>query len=230
MWVKSCRRTAGTRGHLPADVTTHARYANEEAQVCPGLRESKQGVPFVEKSVLSSCQPLEIPGNVIQSCSPKNHSARNSPGQQTQQHVVSGWKNRQTKQHAHTLTHRRYNRDTTHVLCRCTSWITFRPFQWLATSCSRSPCFSPCVTCAWFSSTPRLPVASYKNSFSMTEWRIRLEGSGQSSGTPFEKRLLRSVLLLHFISFPHVEIKTLQRTLGHVSSAAKANSNVLFYT
>lgn len=39
----------------------------------------------------------------------------------------------------------------------------------------------------------------------MTEWRIRLEGSGQSSGTPFEKRLLWSVPLLRFISFPHVE-------------------------
>lgn len=34
-------------------------------------------------------------------------------------------------------------------------------------------------------STRRLPVASYKNNFSMTEWRIRLGGSGQSSGTPF---------------------------------------------
>lgn len=28
-------------------------------------------------------------------------------------------------------------------------------------------------------SAPRLPVASYKNSFSMTEWRIRLEGNDQ---------------------------------------------------
>lgn len=35
------------------------------------------------KRLLSSCQPLEIPGNVIQSSSlKKNHSARNSPGQQ----------------------------------------------------------------------------------------------------------------------------------------------------
>lgn len=39
-------------------------------------------------------------------------------------------------------------------------------------------------------STPRLPVASYKNSFSMTEWRIRLEGNDQSSGTPFKDTLL----------------------------------------
>lgn len=70
-------------------------------------------------------------------------------------------------------------------------------------------------------------MASYKNSFSMTEWRIRLEGSGQSSGTPFEKRLLWSVLLLRFISFPHVETN-LQRAAGHVSSAAKPISKVLF--
>lgn len=68
-------------------------------------------------------------------------------------------------------------------------------------------CAFPCVTCAWFSSTPRLPVASYKNSFSMTEWRIRLEGSGQSSGTPFEKCLLWSLLVLCFIYFPRVEKK-----------------------
>lgn len=39
---------------------------------------------FVRRTLLSSCQPLEIPGNVIQSCSLKNHSARNSPGQQRQ--------------------------------------------------------------------------------------------------------------------------------------------------
>lgn len=41
----------------------------------------------------------------------------------------------------------------------------------------------------------------------MTEWRIRLEGSGPSSGTPFEKRWLWSALLLRSISLPDVEKK-----------------------
>lgn len=49
----------------------------------------------------------------------------------------------------------------------------------------------------------------------MTEWRIRLEGSGQSSGTPFEKRLLWSVLVLRFISFPHVEKKPPESSGAH---------------
>lgn len=40
------------------------------------------GMRSWEGCCFSSCQPLEIPGNVIQSCSLKNHSARNSPGQQ----------------------------------------------------------------------------------------------------------------------------------------------------
>lgn len=45
----------------------------------------------------------------------------------------------------------------------------------------------PCVCCmCMVLVNPRLPVASYKNSFSMTEWRNRLEGSDQSSGTPFK--------------------------------------------
>lgn len=64
-------------------------------------------------------------------------------------------------------------------------------------------CLSPvCAICARFLSTPRLPVASYKNSFSMTEWRIRLEGSGQSSGTPFKDICPRSVLLLPLYLWP----------------------------
>lgn len=50
-------------------------------------------------------------------------------------------------------------------------------------------------------------MASYKNSFSMTEWRIRLEGSGQSSGTPFKRRLLRSIRLLPLYLCPLCEGK-----------------------
>lgn len=74
---------------------------------------------------------------------------------------------------------------------------------------SRSVCFlSPvCAICAWFSSTPRLPVASYKNSFSMTEWRIRLEGSGQSSGTPFKNVCPALIYFCSFISAPCVKKK-----------------------
>lgn len=49
-----------------------------------------------------------------------------------------------------------------------------------------------CTVCVCFMSTPRLPVASYKNNFSMTEWRIRVGGSGQSSGTPLKDVLLLS--------------------------------------
>lgn len=137
------------------------------------------------KGVLSSCQPLEIPGNVIQSCSLKNHSARNPPGQQTQQCVVSGWKNKQQQQ-------QKDQQKQTSVTVHSS----------VSPPAAHVPRAFPCATCAWFSSTPRLPVASYKNSFSMTEWRIRLEGSGLSSGTPFEKCWLRSVLLLPLYLFP----------------------------
>lgn len=62
------------------------KNANEK-HGCARLRVNEYGC--ARKSLLSSCQPLEIPGNVIQSCSLKNHSARNSPGQQTQHFVVS---------------------------------------------------------------------------------------------------------------------------------------------
>lgn len=89
---------------------------------------------------------------------------------------------------------------------------------------SRSVCFlSPvCAICAWFSSTPRLPVASYKNSFSMTEWRIRLEGSGQSSGTPFKNVCPALIYFCSFISAPCVKKKKKKKkVLDHVSSAAK---------
>lgn len=150
--------------------------------------------------MLSSCQPLEIPGNVIQSCSLKNHSARNSPGQQRQLDRFVVRRSRQSTQN----TNNKYaNRPAP------TSYPLI-PFYLLPTSLFYHPplfyifaihrskslrSLSPCA-CAWFSSTPRLPVASYKNSFSMTEWRIRLEGSGQSSGTPFKDVCPRSALLL----------------------------------
>lgn len=66
-------------------------------------------------------------------------------------------------------------------------------------------------------STPRLPVASYKNSFSMTEWRIRLEGNDQSSGTPFKDTLLP----LHPQRVPPV-----WSALGRVSSASQCLLNL----
>lgn len=87
-----------------------------------------------------------------------------------------------------------------------------------------------CPVCAWFLSTPRLPVASYKNSFSMTEWRIRLEGSGQSSGTPFKDVCSA---LFHFCRFicalcgnKQTNKKKGRSALGCVSSAAKLLLNL----
>lgn len=62
----------------------------------------------------------------------------------------------------------------------------------------------------------------------MTEWRIRLEGSGQSSGTPFQKGLLRSVPLLPLYLFPSCGKKKVQRAVEHVSSAAQPNSKIFF--
>lgn len=85
-----------------------------------------------------------------------------------------------------------------------------------------------CAICAWFSSTPRLPVAPYKNSFSVTEWRIRLGGNGQSSGTPLKNVCPAPFYFCPFISAPCVET-TVQRALGHVSSAAKRLLNLVRY-
>lgn len=102
---------------------------------------------------------------MIQSCSLKNHSARNSPGRQRQPRLLVVKKEgfRQTAGlHAALLSP-----------------------HGILTSERSLCCLSP-LQHARFLSTPRLPVASYKNSFSMTEWRIRLEGSGRSSGTPFK--------------------------------------------
>lgn len=84
-----------------------------------------------------------------------------------------------------------------------------------------------CAICAWFSSTPRLPVAPYKNSFSVTEWRIRLGGNGQSSGTPLKNVCPALFYFCPFISAP-VET-TVQRALGHVSSAARQRLNLVRY-
>lgn len=54
----------------------------------------------------------------------------------------------------------------------------------------------------------------------MTEWRIRLEGSGQSSGTPFKD-------VCPFICAPCVEKKKKGlRALGRVASAAKLLLNL----
>lgn len=95
---------------------------------------------------------------------------------------------------------------------------------------SQSSCFlSPvCAICAWFSSTPRLPVAPYKNSYSVTEWRIRLGGNGQSSGTPLKNVCPAPFYFCPFISAPCVET-TVQRALGHVSSAARRRLNLVRY-
>lgn len=89
-------------------------------------------------------------------------------------------------------------------------------------------CVHVCTVRLWFSTTPRLHVASYKkNSFSMTEWRIGLEGSGQSSGTPLKDVCPALLCSCPFICAPCVEKKVVRRALGRVSSAAKLLLNLL---
>lgn len=195
----------------------------------------------MRNGLLSSCQPLEIPGNVIQACSLKNHSARNSPGQQRQ--LDSLWWEENIK--ACKKTNNKYHNRPPPSLCPLilhTAFLSLLDYLyptstsvWKRELSSQSdmlhlchsrvtlialsqPCVR-CTVCAWFSSTPRLPVASYKNSFSMTEWRIRLEGSGQSSGTPFKD-------VCPFICAPCVEKKK-KRLEIIVASAAKLQLNLI---
>lgn len=125
-------------------------------------------VVHCEKEVVSSCQPVEIPGNVIQYCSLKNHSARNSPGQQRQ---IDAKQNMQD--------HRPPHGQVTFILSLNISATALSRMFNMLQRCSSDPEHT------WLLSTNRLPVASNKNNFSMTEWRIRLVGNGQLSGTPF---------------------------------------------
>lgn len=71
----------------------HPLVTKKESRACVRVRANCdygcvrfQCVNLCGEGLCSSCQPLEIPGNVIQPCYLKNHSARNSPGQQ--RHVL----------------------------------------------------------------------------------------------------------------------------------------------
>lgn len=161
-------------------------YANEKTWVWPPLWVSRSVCVFVRNRLLSSCQPLEIPGNVIQSCSLKNHSARNSPGQQRQQDSLWWEDNFKACANTNNQCHSRplasppplmLNVATMLLPCdlcthiyTCMGKTQLSQLVWCVTSMSftgHSHCSCMCV--GWFSSTPRLHVASYKNSISMTE-------------------------------------------------------------
>lgn len=192
---------------------------------------------------------------MIQSCSLKNHSARNSPGQQRQLDSLR-WEgdfkactNTNSKYHsrppaslsplllnappptrlslAASIPCDRVNHQSmSDVLQLCHSQVTVTVLS--------EPCVCVCTVHLWFLTTPRLHVASYKkkkrkkNSFSMTKWRIRLEGSGQSSGTPLKDVCPALLCSCLFICAPCMgKKKVVWRALGRVSSAAKLQLNLL---
>lgn len=90
MWVKSCCRTARSPGHLPGGGWEGRVFvwACKLGCVFVCVREE---VSFCV-SLLSSCQPLEIPGNVIQSHSLKKSLCQEFPWstETTRQFVVEG--------------------------------------------------------------------------------------------------------------------------------------------
>lgn len=86
MWVKSCCRTAA-RPRLLSSFLLSWYLSSPEVGNWGSTCVSewrRGGTTKARRACFSPCQPLEIPGNVIQCCALKNHSARNSPGQQRQ--------------------------------------------------------------------------------------------------------------------------------------------------
>lgn len=179
MWVKSCSRTARLENqHLPVTGVFVCEHANEKHGCVHEWGSNlkclcvERGMRSWEGCCFSSCQPLEIPGNVIQSCSLKNHSARNSPGQQRR----LGESKRSSSERANIwiiIT-------KIELLCHLYPWCIVSPvalsrkssllyvsvkYEVRRLECLYVLCIHTC--------SRQVPLISYKNNLSMTEWRVR---------------------------------------------------------